>query len=46
MEYLWYIIAALGAGIDTGFEGLSAATVMVQYLSCFALALVVKRLDN
>ena len=28
MEWLWYIIAALGAGIGTGLAGLSAATVM------------------
>ncbi len=28
-EYIWYIIAALGAGIGTGLAGLSAATVMV-----------------
>jgi hypothetical protein len=27
MELLWYIIAALGAGIGTGLAGLSAATV-------------------
>ena len=32
MEYFWYIIAALGAGIGTGFAGLSAATVMVPIL--------------
>ena len=32
MEYLWYILAALGAGIGTGFAGLSAATVMVPVL--------------
>ena len=32
MEYLWYIIAALGAGIGTGLAGLSAATVMVPIL--------------
>ena len=25
MEYVWYIIAALGAGIGTGLAGLSAA---------------------
>ena len=29
MEYFWYIIAALFAGIGTGLAGLSAATVMV-----------------
>lgn len=29
MEYIWYIIAALGAGVGTGLAGLSAATVMV-----------------
>ena len=32
MEFLWYIIAALGAGIGTGLAGLSAATVMVPIL--------------
>ena len=32
MEWFWYIIAALGAGIGTGFAGLSAATVMVPML--------------
>ena len=32
MEYVWYIIAALGAGIGTGLVGLSAATVMVPVL--------------
>ena len=32
MEHLWYIIAALGAGIGTGLAGLSAATVMVPIL--------------
>ena len=32
MEYLWYIIAAMGAGIGTGLAGLSAATVMVPIL--------------
>ncbi len=31
-EYVWYIIAAVGAGIGTGFAGLSAATVMVPIL--------------
>ena len=31
-EYLWYGIAALGAGIGTGLAGLSAATVMVPIL--------------
>ncbi len=31
-EYIWYIIAALGAGIGTGLAGLSAATVMVPVL--------------
>lgn len=29
MEYIWYVIASLGAGIGTGLAGLSAATVMV-----------------
>ena len=32
MEYIWYIIAAVGAGIGTGLAGLSAATVMVPIL--------------
>ena len=32
MEYMWYIIASLGAGIGTGLAGLSAATVMVPIL--------------
>ncbi len=32
MEYFWYIVAALGAGIGTGLAGLSAATVMVPIL--------------
>ena len=32
MEYLWYVIAAAGAGIGTGLAGLSAATVMVPIL--------------
>ena len=32
MEWLWYIIAALGAGIGTGLAGLSAATVMVPVI--------------
>lgn len=32
MEYVWYIAAALGAGIGTGLAGLSAATVMVPIL--------------
>ena len=32
MELIWYIIAALGAGIGTGLAGLSAATVMVPIL--------------
>ena len=32
MEYLWYVIAAMGAGIGTGLAGLSAATVMVPIL--------------
>ena len=31
-EYLWYVLASLGAGIGTGFAGLSAATVMVPIL--------------
>ena len=32
LEYIWYIIAALSAGIGTGLAGLSAATVMVPVL--------------
>ena len=32
MEYFWYIVAALGAGIGTGLAGLSAATVMVPIM--------------
>ena len=32
MEYFWYILASLGAGIGTGLVGLSAATVMVPIL--------------
>jgi len=32
VEYFWYFIAALGAGIGTGLAGLSAATVMVPIL--------------
>lgn len=32
LEYVWYIIAALGAGVGTGLAGLSAATVMVPIL--------------
>lgn len=31
-EIIWYIIAALGAGVGTGLAGLSAATVMVPVL--------------
>ena len=32
MEWVWYVIASLGAGIGTGLAGLSAATVMVPVL--------------
>ena len=32
MEYLWLILASLGAGVGTGLAGLSAATVMVPVL--------------
>ena len=32
MEYIWLIIAAIGAGVGTGLAGLSAATVMVPIL--------------
>lgn len=32
MEWFWYIIASIGAGIGTGLAGISAATVMVPIL--------------
>ena len=32
MEWLWFVVAALGAGVGTGLAGLSAATVMVPIL--------------
>ncbi|MBQ8537362.1 MAG: TSUP family transporter [Clostridia bacterium] len=32
MEWLWYVLAALAAGVGTGLAGLSAATVMVPML--------------
>ena len=32
MEWIWYIAAAVGAGVGTGLAGLSAATVMVPML--------------
>ena len=32
MEWIWIIIASLGAGVGTGLAGLSAATVMVPML--------------
>lgn len=32
MEYFWYMIAALAAGMGTGFAGLSAATIIVPIL--------------
>lgn len=32
MEYLWYLIASIGAGVGTGLAGLSAATVIVPIL--------------
>lgn len=32
VEFVWYILAALGAGVGTGLAGLSAATVMVPVL--------------
>ena len=32
MEYLWYLVASIGAGVGTGLAGLSAATVMVPIL--------------
>ena len=32
MEYFWYVMASLGAGVGTGLAGLSAATVMVPVL--------------
>lgn len=32
LEWLWYIVASIGAGVGTGLVGLSAATVMVPIL--------------
>ena len=32
MDWFWYVIASLGAGVGTGLAGLSAATVMVPML--------------
>lgn len=32
MDWVWLIIAAVGAGVGTGFAGLSAATVMVPMM--------------
>ena len=32
MEWIWYIIASVGAGVGTSLAGLSAATVMVPML--------------
>ena len=32
MEWFWYIVASIGAGVGTGLVGLSAATVMVPML--------------
>lgn len=32
MEYFWYVLASVGAGIGTGLAGLSAATIMVPML--------------
>lgn len=32
MDYFWYVVAALGAGVTTGLVGLSAAAVMVPIL--------------
>ena len=32
MEWFWYILASIGAGIGTGLAGLSTATVMVPML--------------
>ena len=32
MEYFWYVVAGLGAGVTTGLVGLSAAVVMVPIL--------------
>ena len=32
MEWFWYIVASVGAGLGTGLAGLSAATVMVPIL--------------
>lgn len=33
MEYFWYALSALAAGVGTGLAGLSAATVMVPILN-------------
>ena len=32
MEWFWFVLASIGAGIGTGLAGLSAATVMVPML--------------
>ena len=32
MEWVWYVIASISAGVGTGLAGLSAATVMVPML--------------
>ena len=32
MEWVWYVISSIGAGVGTGLAGLSAATVMVPIL--------------
>lgn len=32
MEWFWYVVASIGAGVGTGLAGLSAATVMVPML--------------
>ena len=38
MEWFWYILAYLGAGIGTGLAGLSAATVMLPVLIVLCLS--------
>lgn len=32
MEWFWFVLASIGAGVGTGLAGLSAATVMVPML--------------
>lgn len=40
MEYFWFVLAALGAGIGTGLAGLSAATVMSFAVGLLCLMVV------